>query len=437
MVEKSITGVVTWLKNWFYDSDQVDTFLNSKANKNLGTAGMNVVTDASGEISLEAKPTIPTVPSASSTTPSADTNSGAVGTGTTWARADHKHPKSSIYAEASHDHTVSEITDFPSTMTPSSHTHGNLQNNGQVGSTAQANKNVVTDSSGKITTEDKYSHPSTHSASIITDANANTYTNMGSLSSGATQQAINSAINTKLGNLIDTNLIEITTDKGSADASKMNKFYVETKNGKTDIYYVVRSGTSGNYTYTWDDLDTDVLDNVTIPTDVSDLTDTQNTAFTPKSHWHGRIGNEGKLHLASGSSSVYKNYLVGTNGNGDIIGYDKKTSSLTNDGADGTHLYVTDDDSRLTDARTPTSHNQATTTITNSETYSNLGSSLTNQKLINDAINTTMGGKGAKTDDIDWSYNSDGFVNGIKLHPKGTNTSADEYGGKITFHLKS
>ena len=38
-------------------------------------------------------------------------------------------------------------------------------------------------------------------------------------------------------------------------------------------------------------------------------------------------------------------------------------------------------------------HTQATTSITNSETYSNLGSSLTNQKLINDAVNTKIGQK--------------------------------------------
>ena len=44
------------------------------------------------------------IPSASSTTPSADTTSGSVGTGTTWAKADHTHPKSTLYAEASHIH---------------------------------------------------------------------------------------------------------------------------------------------------------------------------------------------------------------------------------------------------------------------------------------------------------------------------------------------
>ena len=59
----------------------------------------------------------PSIPSASSSTPSADTSSGAAGTGTTWARADHKHPKSNIYAESSHTHTKSQITDFPTLST--------------------------------------------------------------------------------------------------------------------------------------------------------------------------------------------------------------------------------------------------------------------------------------------------------------------------------
>lgn len=44
------------------------------------------------------------IPSASSTTPSADTTNGSVGDGTTWARSNHTHPKSSLYAEASHTH---------------------------------------------------------------------------------------------------------------------------------------------------------------------------------------------------------------------------------------------------------------------------------------------------------------------------------------------
>ena len=70
-----------------------------------------------GTVDTNAYITSASVPSASSSTPSADTTNGAVGTGTTWARADHKHPKSSIYAESSHTHTKSQITDFPTLST--------------------------------------------------------------------------------------------------------------------------------------------------------------------------------------------------------------------------------------------------------------------------------------------------------------------------------
>ena len=44
------------------------------------------------------------MPNPSSTTPSADTTNGSVGDGTTWARSNHTHPKSTLYAEANHTH---------------------------------------------------------------------------------------------------------------------------------------------------------------------------------------------------------------------------------------------------------------------------------------------------------------------------------------------
>ena len=103
--------------------DNLDTLLENKANnththgnlQNDGSIGIsnninkNVVTDGNGKITTEDKPTIP---SASSTVPSADTSSGSYGSGTTYARANHQHPKSSLYAETSHTHTKSEITNF-------------------------------------------------------------------------------------------------------------------------------------------------------------------------------------------------------------------------------------------------------------------------------------------------------------------------------------
>lgn len=57
-------------------------------------------------VDIYAKDTDTQPPSASTTTPSADTTSGSYGSGTTYARANHTHPKSSLYAESSHTHSA-------------------------------------------------------------------------------------------------------------------------------------------------------------------------------------------------------------------------------------------------------------------------------------------------------------------------------------------
>ena len=70
----------------------IDTALGNKANS-THTHTKSQITD------------FPTIPSASSTVPSADTTNGSVGSGTSYARSNHTHPKSSLYAEASHTHS--------------------------------------------------------------------------------------------------------------------------------------------------------------------------------------------------------------------------------------------------------------------------------------------------------------------------------------------
>lgn len=67
-----------------------------------GYASKNVVTDSNGFITAENKPTIP---SASSTTPSADVSGGAIGSSSNYAKADHQHPLSSAYATSGHNHS--------------------------------------------------------------------------------------------------------------------------------------------------------------------------------------------------------------------------------------------------------------------------------------------------------------------------------------------
>lgn len=117
-------------------------------------------------------------------------------------------------------------------------------------------------------------------------------------------------------------IITVTSDKGTASASTMGKLYIEVSAQSTDIYYTVKNGNN----YEWKSLETDIFDDITIPADVSELTDTQNTPFTPKSHTHGNLQNNGQV----GSTSAPNKNVV-TDSNGKITTENKMTvdSSLS------------------------------------------------------------------------------------------------------------
>ena len=109
-------------------------------------------------------------------------------------------------------------------------------------------------------------------------------------------------------------IIKVTTDKGTASAETMGKLFIEIGQNSTDIYYTVKNGNN----YEWKSLETDIFDNITIPSDVSQLTDNQNTQFTPKSHAHGNLQNDGQV-----GSTAQANKNVVTDGNGKITTEDK------------------------------------------------------------------------------------------------------------------
>lgn len=165
-----------------------------------------------------------------------------------------------------------------------------------------------------------YTHPSTHPSSMITDSN--THNNIGNTAN--TLENIITNIDTKLGSLANVDLIEVTSSLGTASANTMNKLYLVAEttgatNDNYEIFVTVRTGTSGNYSYSWEKVDTaridlsdylttanaqqtyvakesgkglfsgsynDLTNKPNIPTDVSDLTDNNDTPFTPKSHTH-------------------------------------------------------------------------------------------------------------------------------------------------------
>lgn len=97
---------------------------NKLNNRQTDYKGKNVVVHStSGEITFEDKNNhthtvsnitdFPSIPSASSSTPSADTTNGSVGSNSNYAKADHTHPKSSLYADAGHSHSFDDLTDKP------------------------------------------------------------------------------------------------------------------------------------------------------------------------------------------------------------------------------------------------------------------------------------------------------------------------------------
>lgn len=283
MADVNIDGVVTWLKNWFYDKTEIGTLLNAKANLNQSQANYNVVTDGSGNITVEPKPTIPT--------------------------------------------TVSELTD--------SNAHSNI------------------------------------------GSNAND-----------TQATINTAIDTKLGQLSNIDALVMVDTLPTATANTMGKLYVINENSKINFYWTKRSGTSGSYTYAWEKMDTDILDELVV-----NWTDVQNkpSTFTPSSHTHGNISNDGKIGTTGGNILV-----TGANG---IIG---------------------------------TSGTLSSTKITDSSAHTEIGTSANaTQSTINTYINNKLMDKGAKTDLVDWTYNSNGFTNGVKLVSK-----TDNANGRITLHMQ-
>ena len=120
MISNKVTSWSNTPSNDNYPSEKlVKDSLDNKAS--IGDLSTVATTGSYNDLSN--KPTIPTVPTnissfnndsgyitsssvpnPSSTTPSADTTNGSVGDGTTWARSNHTHPRSSLYAEANNTH---------------------------------------------------------------------------------------------------------------------------------------------------------------------------------------------------------------------------------------------------------------------------------------------------------------------------------------------
>ena len=130
-----------------------------------------------------------------------------------------------------------------------------------------------------------------HAAADVKDSNA--HTNLGT-SANATQAAINTAIDTKIGSLLAVELVEVTASLGTASSSTMNKLYLVAEatsetNDAYEIYVTVRTGSSGDYSYAWEKVDTARIDL---------------SGYATSTHIHGNITNDGKIGSTSGKVVV-------------------------------------------------------------------------------------------------------------------------------------
>ena len=213
--------------------------------------------------------------------------------------------------------------------TPLSHTHGNVSNDGKIGSAS--GKIVTTGTGGLLQASDSITKslisdfpssmtPTAHNQASSTITDANTYTHIGNVTT--TQESINSAIDTKLGSLLNIELITVVAELPVASENTMNKMYlVAESEGEVEdayeIYITVRTGTSPNYEYDWERVDTARIDlsdyakknelsTVATSGSYSDLSNkpvfTQDSSITPSTTGRYAIGT---INISGSSTTIY------------------------------------------------------------------------------------------------------------------------------------
>lgn len=148
----------------------------------------------------------------------------------------------------------------------------------------------------------------TNGASQITDGNANTYTNISSsLTSSSTQAQINSAINTKIGNLVGIDFIVVVSTLPTASSDTMGKLYLVAISGSGDNNFAEYVTVHQNSTYSWEKLGE--ISGSGLSVDWSDITG-KPSSFTPSSHTHGQITNDGKITSSAVTVASGDNIII-------------------------------------------------------------------------------------------------------------------------------
>lgn len=204
----------------------------------------------------------------------------------------------------------------------SSHTHGNITNDGKIGATAA--KPLITGTGGVVqagsfgTTSGTFCQgndsrlsnartPTAHNQGSDTITEANALSNLGT-SSGATQQAVNNAINTAIGNLSSIDAVNIVTTLPTASSSTLGKLYIISENSKVNVYYTEEN----NGTYSWEKLDDDILDELSVSWSAIK---NKPAVYTPSSHSHGDISNTGAISSSTVSCTNSDYPIIATYSN--------------------------------------------------------------------------------------------------------------------------
>ena len=257
-----LSGVVTWLKGWFYEKSEVykkeETYsksevnnaLSGKLNSNLVTANKMLVTGNNGDVELADKPVIPDISGKIDTA-----GTGLSKSGTTLNHSNSITAQTSpVFKKFKYDNT------------------GHITGTSDVGA---------------------YDLPS-HNHSI---------SNIISLQSEL------DGLDTRIDSLESIKAIEVVSTLPTASSSTMNRLYIISENSKINVYYTEQNGSS----YAWHKMDSDILDELSL--DWSEIENNPFSSSTPSSfatsgHSHGNISNDGLLSIRDASGEI-KTLFVG------------------------------------------------------------------------------------------------------------------------------
>lgn len=295
-LETLYNDLKTLNKQWFYDKDEIDSLLDNKLDDVEVPSKTSDLTN-DGSSSSDALVYVET-----SATAGLLKNDGTVDTNSYITSADISgKANSSDLATVATSGSYTDLDNIPSTFAPTSHSHG---------------------------------------AGEVTDSTA--YSNIGT-SANATQSAINYAVDTKIGALLNVDLVEVVSSTlPTASENTMNKLYMKPEstsasNDKYEIYVTVETANpeydentpnSEEYLYDWEK-----IDNARI--DLSSKADAN--------HGHGNITNDGKV----GSNADYFVYTT----TGGAVTSKQKIGNIDTSGAIGSasgKVIVTTTDGVLT-----------------------------------------------------------------------------------------